>query len=166
MYIRMAKGGDEIVSTRGPKFCIGEARVLRPGDDLLFVSTGIMSQRALIVAEALSADGVEAGVVHVPTIKPLDEDQLKDLIAGVPRVVTLEEHQRNGGLGSAIAELMCDSGLARDRQVLRLGFPNIFTEELGSQDLIMEKYGLDTAGILRSILASMDLDIEPQRVIV
>jgi transketolase len=142
LYIRLAKGGDEVVSRPELPFEIGKAVPLRDGGDVLFITTGITTQRALQAAELLAQDGVETSVLHSHTVKPLDAEEILKRVESVRVILTVEEHRVTGGLGGAVAELLAESGLLSDKRFRRIGFPDIFTEELGSQDLIMEKYGM------------------------
>ena len=101
MYIRLAKGGDAIVSTDRIPFKIGKALVMREGKDALIVTTGITLGLALQAADNLSQEGIEVTVLHMPTVKPLDHETLLDYARQIPIIVTIEEHSVIGGLGSA-----------------------------------------------------------------
>ena len=106
IYIRLAKGGDPIVSDPDQHFEIGRGIRLRGGGDVLLVTTGIATNRGLAAAEALAEDGISAGVLHLHTIKPLDEEALLAAVDGVKVVASVEEHRIAGGLGSAVAEVL------------------------------------------------------------
>lgn len=148
MYIRFAKGGDPIVSSGEHPFEIGRAIPLREGDDVLLVSTGVTTQAALGAADRLAADGISATVLHVHTLKPFDAAQVVEHAAKASAVVTTEEHTLHGGLGSLVAEALMDAGRG-GVPFARLGFPDVFTDELGSQAQIMDKYGLSAEGVAR-----------------
>lgn len=150
MYIRFAKGGDPIISRPELGFEIGRAICLREGKDVLFVTTGITTQVAMAASDMLQTQGVSAGVLHVHTIKPLDAEQLLERAAAARVVITAEEHTIIGGLGSAVAETLMEAGLFRPFR--RIGFPDVFTEELGSQNDIMRKYGLSSEGLYETAL--------------
>lgn len=149
LYIRIAKGNDPVISRADLPFAIGRAISLREGGDVGLVSTGIMTGRALLAAEALAARGVSAGVLHMHTIKPLDEAALLGLARSVGSLVTIEEHARNGGLGTAVIETLSDAGMAVP--VRRLGLADAFPEGYGSQDHLLERVGLSVPQITRSI---------------
>ena len=104
MYIRLAKGGDQIVSKDENGFDLGKAILMRQPGEGLFITTGVMTQLALLACEELGLEGVNCGVLHMHTVKPLDNDALCEYIPLVKGVVTVEEHNRIGGLGSAILE--------------------------------------------------------------
>src|SRR5207237_522377 len=101
IYIRLAKGGDPVVTNPNTPFQIGKAFPLREGTDALIVTTGIMLKASLDAATALAAAGVSAAVLHVPTIKPFDQETFLELARPVSIIVTAEEHSIIGGLGSA-----------------------------------------------------------------
>lgn len=155
LYVRMAKGGDRIVSSDKHRFEIGRAVPLREGGEVLFVSTGVTTQVALDAASSLSESGIESTVLHVHTLKPLDTEQIVSRAGAARVIITAEEHTLMGGLGSAVAETLMDAGAADGKRFVRLGFPDVFTDELGSQSEIMNKYGLSAdnlAGKARELL--------------
>jgi transketolase len=149
IYVRIAKGGDKVVSSDKHPFKIGKAIPLREGKDVLFVSTGITTQIALEAAEQLAGGGIQATVLHMHTLKPLDAEQLLAYARRARAIVTIEEHTLIGGLGSAVAEILLESGAADGKRFARLGFPDVFTEELGSQAEIMNKYGVSAANLVQ-----------------
>jgi transketolase len=142
IYIRQGKGGDPVVTAPDQAFAIGRLYPLRAGRDFLFVTTGTMARTALDAAELLAARGLDAGVVHVPTIKPLDVAGLKELMAGVRGVITLEEHTIMGGLGSAVAEVLAEAGFAGAKGFRRMGIPDAFADKYGSQASLLAHWGL------------------------
>ncbi len=151
IYIRLGRGGDPIVSRPENGFALGRAIPLRSGRDVLLVSTGTMTQRALAAAGQLAEGGVDAGVVHVHTVKPLDGRHLADLAADARLVVTVEEHMRSGGLGGAVLEALADLGVAVPVQ--RLGIDDRFLHAYGSQDQLLQLCGLDARGIAERVAA-------------
>ena len=154
VYIRLAKGGDEIVSRDADGFQIGRAILLRDPADVLIVATGVMVNRSLAAAEALAEKGIGCGVLNMHTVKPLDTERLLTLASKVRLLVTVEEHTLAGGLGSAVVEAFADHPGARRPAVLRLGIPDAFASEYGTQDSLLETYGLQPEGIARRIAAS------------
>jgi len=141
MYIRLAKGGDKVVSDPAKGFTIGKAIAVREPGEVLLVTTGIMLSRAMAVADLLAEKGVVCGILHMHTIKPLDTVALYDYAGSVKLVTTLEEHSLIGGLGSAVCEALCDGDL-RPPRLLRLGLPDAFPTEYGSQESMLETFGL------------------------
>jgi transketolase len=150
IYIRLGKGGDPVTSQPEEGFEIGKAIVKRDPGRVLIVTTGIMVHHVLAAGKLLAARGIRCGVAHFHTVKPLDEETLLDLASGVEAVVTVEEHTRIGGLGSAVLECMADR-MTVPKPVLRLGLPDRFTHNYGSQDSLLKHYGLDAEGIAASV---------------
>lgn len=163
IYVRIAKGGDRIVSSDEHPFRIGRGITLRDGGDVLLVSTGITTQVALDGADLLAAHGIGATVLHLHTLKPLDAEQILAHAARASAVLTIEEHTLSGGLGSAVAETLLDAGEGRVA-FARLGFPDVFTDELGSQAEIMAHHGLTAEGLAlraRQLLSTPSMRVAP-----
>lgn len=150
IYIRLAKGYDPVVTNSDTPFEIGRGRQMRDGKDALIVTTGITLRLALPAAQILSSRGIEAAVLHLPTIKPLDREAVLDLAGPVNAVVTAEEHTIIGGLGSAVAEILAEAALERPLRFKRIGVPDIFPDKngYGSQDSMMSSHGITTEGIV------------------
>ena len=149
IYIRLAKGGDPILASKNNAFEIGKAITVIEGDKIVFISTGTTTYIAKQAADILAKDGIDVGVVHVHTIKPLDKEMILNTIAEAQIVLTIEEHRITGGLGSALSELIAEEHEGKAIKFKRIGFPDVFTEELGSQNEIMDKYGITVENILK-----------------
>lgn len=154
MYIRLAKGGDPVVSRAELGFTLGRPIVMVPPGDVVIFANGVMVERALKVSAALAAEGVGCGVVNVHTVKPLDEDAVTELAVGARLVVSLEEHVRAGGLGSAVCETLQERGVLRP--MLRLGIPDRFTHHYGSQNGLLAHYRLDGDSVAADIRAALN----------
>ena len=150
IYIRLAKGGDPILASKNNAFEIGKAITVIEGDKIVFISTGTTTYIAKQAADILANDGIDVGVVHVHTIKPLDTEKILKTIAEAQIVLTIEEHRITGGLGSALSELIAEEHEGKAIKFKRIGFPDVFTEELGSQNEIMDKYGITVENILKT----------------
>lgn len=137
-YLRLARDKTPIFSTADSPFEIGKAYVLVEGHDLTLIATGTMTYHALVAADLLSGRGVSVEVVHVPTIKPLDQNTILTSIRKTGRAVTVEEGQIAGGLGGAICEL---TAATHPVPVLRLGMQDRYGET-GGPDELLEKYRL------------------------
>ena len=144
LYIRLAKGYDPIVTTDDVPFEIGRAIPVREGTDALIVTTGITLRIGLEAAERLSNQRVEASVLHVHTIKPLDVESILEYAARARAVVTVEEHTLIGGLGSAVAEILAETDFSSPKHFKRIGIPDVFPDEYGSQASLMERYSIST----------------------
>jgi transketolase len=142
IYIRLGKGGDPIVTNDHVPFRIGKAIPMREGSDALIITTGVMLKPALDAAGLLQNDGVEAAVLHTPTVKPFDTQTVIELAARVPVVVSVEEHTVIGGLGSAVAETIAEANFETPKRFKRLGLPDVFPDQYGSQASLMTRYGL------------------------
>jgi transketolase len=155
IYIRLAKGFDPVVSRPELGFSIGRAIVMREGAEgaahVLLVATGVATTRALEAAELLAADGIECTLLHMHTVKPLDTGALLHHAEGADLVITVEEHTVVGGLGSAVAETLIECIPGSAPPLRRLGIPDAFAENYGSQDQLMEIYGLQPADIARAV---------------
>ena len=147
IYIRVARGGDAIVSRPEDPFAIGKAIVHHPPGDVLYITTGVTRQVALEAIALLAQSGIEAGLVHLHTIKPLDLTTLKPLLRATPFVVTLEEHSVIGGLGSAIAEVIAEGARHEHSRFMRLGIPDVFPDDYGRQQDLFRYFGLDAASV-------------------
>ena len=125
---------------------IGKAEILREGNDLQILAIGSMVYPSLNAAATLEKEGLSVGVVNCRFVKPLDKG-LVDIVSPSGRVLVVEENIRQGGFGGAILELFNDLG-PKNILVKRIGLPDKFVEH-GPQDILREKYGLDSAGIIR-----------------
>jgi len=151
IYIRLGKGGDKVVSREEDGFEIGKANLLRKTGEVLIVTTGVMASRALEAAETLGQEGITCGVLNMHTVKPLDDKTLLDLAAKVKLVVTVEEHSRIGGLGSAVTDALVENLGADLPAIHRIALPDVFPEDYGSQDSLMQHYGLQPPEIADAI---------------
>jgi transketolase len=154
IYIRLGKGGDPIISDEKNGFVLGKGIVMRPvagnGHPLL-ISCGVMTGRALDAAKLLSAKGIEAEVVHIHTVKPLDEALILDRVAAAGAIFVVEEHTAIGGLGSAVSDLLDAQGGKTRPVVNKLALPDRFQENYGLQDDLLALAGLSPEGIAASV---------------
>ena len=152
VYVRLLRATVPVVLDPATyRFEVGRARRLRQGRDVGIVSTGFMTDRVLQAAERLAGQGIQAAVLHAPTLKPFDAEAVVELAHGVDRLVTVENHVITGGLGSAVAEALVDHRVARP--LTRLGLPDQWLE-CGSVASLQEKYGLTVdrlVGTIRSL---------------
>lgn len=156
IYIRLAKGFDPIVTSGDFPFEIGKGIPVREGRDALIVTTGIGLRVALDAADLLGEGGLQVGVLHLHTVKPLDADLLRDRVSRVPVVVSVEEHTVIGGLGSAVAEVIAEANFDTVKKFKRIGIPDVFPDDYGSQDGLMERYSItsaEVAGVVKSLSA-------------
>lgn len=137
-YLRLAREKTPVFSTEKSPFEIGKAYVLHQGHDVTLIGTGTMSYQLLVAAKLLAEQGVHAEVIHVPTIKPLDEETILTSVRKTGRVVTAEEAQIAGGFGSAIAELLSEK---LPTPLKRIGMYDRFGES-GAPNELLDHFGL------------------------
>lgn len=150
VYMRFGRLAAPIINDRPDyKFEVGKGVVVREGKDLTIVASGILVAEAMAAAETLAADGIDAKVINIHTIKPLDEELIVAAAKETGKVVTVEEHSVIGGLGSAV----CDALSAKlPTPVLKIGVQDVFGES-GPAVALLEKYELDAKGIYKQIKA-------------
>lgn len=146
-YIRLAREKTPIFSTEHSPFELGKAYVLRAGHDVSLLGTGTMTYQLLLLARLLEEGGISAEVVHVPTIKPLDEATILESVRKTGRVVTAEEAQIAGGFGGAIAELLSEK---MPMPLKRLGIIDRFGESGAPQELL-EHFNLTADTMLPTV---------------
>ncbi|MGB7541506.1 MAG: transketolase C-terminal domain-containing protein, partial [Burkholderiales bacterium] len=154
IYIRLAKGYDPVVTNDSVPFRIGKALPMKEGRDALLVTTGITLKNALDAAEQLGAKGIDAAVLHMPTVKPLDTERLLEYASRVRAVVTVEENNIIGGLGSAVAEVLAEANFDPAKKFRRIGIPDVFPDKYGSQAKLMDYYKISTPEIV-SVVAGL-----------
>lgn len=143
-YLRLAREATPIITTSDTPFEIGKAYVFEPGHSVTIIATGAMTYHALVAAHKLFKDGIDAEVIHCPTIKPLDAETILKSVRKTGAVVTCEEAQINGGLGGAVAELLGENYPVPLR---RIGMKDRFGES-GKPDELMEHFGLTAKQIM------------------
>ena len=137
-YLRLAREATPVFTSEDTPFEIGKAYVYKEGKDISLIATGTMTYQALVAAEKLAKDGISAEVVHVPTIKPLDNETIIKSASKTKLVITVEEAQINGGLGGAVAELLSENHPVLIR---RIGIKDRFGES-GEPNELLEHFGL------------------------
>lgn len=144
VYARLLRGNVPVVLDEyGYTFELGKAKLLRDGNDVLIISSGIMTMRALEVATALEADRVDVAVLHVPTIKPLDIETIaREARKSGRLVVVAENHTTIGGLGEAVAGVLLRAGISVPFQQVAL--PDAFLDA-GALPTLHDRYGISTA---------------------
>jgi transketolase len=150
VYMRLLRGQVPLVLDEyGYQFELGKAKMLRDGRDVLIVSSGLLTMRALEAAQALAADRVDVGVLHVATLKPLDVATIVREAGKAGRlVVVAENHSTIGGLGEAVAAELLTAGVAP--RFRRIALPDAFLDA-GALPTLHERYGISTAAIARQI---------------
>ena len=148
VYLRFGRLAVPVINdTEDYKFEIGKGIVLREGKDLTIIATGLEVSESLEAAEMLAADGIEAKVINIHTIKPLDEELVIAAAKETGKVVTVEEHSVIGGLGSAVCDALSANA---PTPVLKIGMNDVYGES-GPAKALLEKYELDAKGIYKKI---------------
>lgn len=150
VYMRFGRLAVPVINDRPDyKFELGKGVVLREGKDVTIIATGLPVNNCLEAAKKLAADGIDAKVINIHTIKPLDEELVAAAAMETGKVVTVEEHSVIGGLGSAVCDVICEKAPAK---VLKIGINDVFGESGPALELI-KKYGLDTDSIYEKVKA-------------
>ena len=150
VYLRFGRLAVPVINDRPDyKFELGKGVVLREGKDITIIATGLPVSNCLEAAEKLAADGIDAKVINIHTIKPLDEELVVAAAKETGKVVTVEEHSVIGGLGSAVCDVLAEKAPTK---VMKIGINDTFGES-GPAVELLKKYGLDTEGIYEKIKA-------------
>lgn len=150
VYLRFGRLAVPVINDNADyKFEIGKGVTLREGKDLTIVATGLCVSSSLEAAEMLAKEGIDAKVINIHTIKPLDEELILEAAKETKRVVTVEEHSVIGGLGSAVCDCLSQ---ACPTPVLKIGVNDVYGES-GPAVKLIEKYGLDATGVYEKIKA-------------
>ncbi len=149
VYLRFGRAPVPDFSPEDDEFTIGKARQLLEGDDVSIIATGHMVWEALQAAEMLKNKGISARVIDMHTIKPIDKEAILNAARQTGGIVTAEEHQVHGGLGSAVAEVLVQQ---HPVPVKMIGMPDRFGES-GNPEELMDKYGLRAKNISEAALS-------------
>ena len=144
VYIRTVRGEVPVIFDESYNFVPGKAVTLREGDEVTIISTGMMTAKSLDAVDQLAEQGISAGLIHVSTIKPIDADAIAASARRTRRIVTVENHSVIGGLGGAVAEVLCEMEPA---WLKRIGFRDVFGES-GDDEKVFSKYGVNTEHIV------------------
>jgi transketolase len=159
IYIRLAKGGDPIVSRPEHGFQIGKAIAMRKSTErnpVVLMTTGVMTTNALTAADILAAAGIDVSVVHFHTIKPLDTAAILDHGRAARLVMTIEEGIAIGGFGSAVTDVLVDKLGPKMPHMKRIALPDSFCRHYGVQNDLFEIYGLSPDQIARTVTDKLE----------
>ena len=146
MYIRTVRCPVPVIFDETYTFEIGKSYTLTEGRDVAIISTGMMTPKALAVAKELEKEGIKVRLVHMPTVKPIDEEAIVKASKDIGRIITVENHSIIAGLGGAVAEVLTDQAPC---YLKRLGFPDIFGES-GDNEQIFSKFGVNVENIIEA----------------
>jgi len=151
VYVRLTRDKFPRIHTEDYRFQIGKAVMMRPGTDVLLVGCGLGTSICLAAAELLAAEGIEATVLHSPTIKPFDRETLLTLAKAHKAVVTCEEHQSHGGLGGVVAEILSE---VHPMPLRRVGVQDQFGQS-GKPEKLLEAYGVTPQAVAAAAKAAL-----------
>ena len=147
-YMRLGSGREPVIFDDSMDFEFGKARVLREyGTDAAIFAIGPILKRAILAAEALAKEGIKTTLVEVHTLKPLDVDTIAGVLRKTRAAVTLEDHNINGGLGSAVAEVIAEREPAT---LVRLGLQDVFAES-GDAELLFDHFGMGVPHVIEAV---------------
>jgi transketolase len=146
MYLRLTRDPSPVIFPADYQFQIGRGVLLRPGAEVGLISTGVQTVRVLEAAQLLANKGIAAGVLHLPTIKPIDVDAIVAFAERTRRIVTAEDHSIIGGLGSAVAEVLAER---RPTPMRLVGIQDVYGES-APNDYLIDAYGLSPLHVARA----------------
>jgi len=152
-YLRLGRGGEAPIREKVDNFAIGKALPVQYGQDVAIFSTGAIFSEVAKVRDILQNQGISPTIYTFPTVKPLDEETVKQCAKNHKLIVTWEEHSVLGGLGSAVAEVMAEHpGKAR---LIRVGMDDRYATEVGDQNYLRRRYGMDGETVAQRILEAL-----------
>lgn len=149
MYIRIGRSVDPVIHKEPIEFEIGKAICMREGTDGVLFATGTVVKDAQRACELLEERGIDMALYSMHTIKPIDTALIEKCIKKYPAIFTLEEHSRNGGLGSAVGDVILEN--MEKKKFVKFGFPDTFAPVTGSREYLNSLYGLDAESVAESI---------------
>jgi len=154
IYIRLAKGGDQIITKKNKKFIIGKSVMIKKPGEYLFLTTGITTQIALHASRKLeSENNIKCGVIHFPTIKPLDAKVLLKWVKKVKNIITVEENVLAGGFGSSILEFCNENLKEHVNKISRIGLKDEFVDDYGDQNSLLNKYHINQQTLCKKMIS-------------
>ena len=153
IYIRLGRGGENIITNLKSNIEIGQGVLFKNPKHVLIISSGTMTQKSLEISEILSKENIQAGVLHLHTIKPIDSEKIIKYAKNCEFIVTIEEHIKSGGLSSSVLETLNDNLRENFPKVIRFGLEDKFPHEYGNQQTLQDSSGLNTKAITKNILS-------------
>jgi transketolase len=154
VYIRLGRAGEPCIHEKSVEFKIGQPITLIEGKDIALVAIGNMVCTAQKVASDLERKGLKASLINMHTIRPLNKEMIQQLAATHEYIFTIEEHYKNGGLGSAVLEVLADSGYKGTLE--RIGIPEKLGSCSGDPEFLRSRYGLTAESILKRIMIVLE----------
>lgn len=148
-YVRLERGGEPEIFSKDEKFEIGKLKEIRKGYDIAVITIGTVINEAIKAADILREQNKNISVYSVYSLKPIDKEQILEIAKKYKYIITVEEHQITGGLGSTIAEIIAENNM--NTKIIRLGLNDEFTSVVGNQEYLREIYKIDYKTIIRKI---------------
>lgn len=148
-YVRLERGGEPGIFSKDEKFKIGKLKEIRKGYDIAVITIGTVINEAIKAADILREQNKNISVYSVYSLKPIDKEQILEIAKEYKYIITVEEHQITGGLGSTIAESIAENNMVT--KIIRLGLNDEFTSVVGNQEYLREVYKIDYKNIIRKI---------------
>lgn len=148
-YLRLGKGGEKRIHGDISNYKLGDAIKVVEGEKVAIFSTGAILEEALNSAILLNDEGISTALVSFPTIKPIDKNTILEYANKCDLIVTVEEHNIIGGLGSAVSEIIAENGAKS--KVLRIGLNDEYSSKIGKQDYLRKHYKIDSENIVNRI---------------
>ncbi len=147
VYLRLGRAGETVVHKSAPDWKFGKALLVRQGSDITLVASGAMLATAVAAADVLADSGLSVRVLSMHTIKPIDEEAIIAAALETKAIATLEEHSLIGGLGGAVAEILCDADVPKI-PFRRIALPSAYEKRVGDQDYLRKLNGLDVDSVV------------------
>ena len=144
-YLRLGKGGEKRIHSDISNYKLGDAIKVVDGKKVAIFSTGAILEEAVNTTKMLNEEGISTALVSFPTIKPIDKNTILEYANKCDLIVTVEEHNIIGGLGSAVAEIMAEN--SSKSKLLRIGLNDEYSSKIGKQDYLREYYKIDSENI-------------------
>ena len=153
IYIRLSRGDEQLLTKTSQKFVIGKSVILKKPTEFLFITTGIASRIAFNASKKLEQEfNIKAGVIHFPTIKPLDSKSLIKFVKKAKKIITVEENVLAGGFGSSILEFCSDNLKEHLYKISRVGLKDAFVDDYGDQSALLTKYNITEEYLINKML--------------
>ena len=152
VYVRIAKGGDRIVTNNSDNISFGKALVKAIPGEYLFITTGVMTQIALEAIQILKKRKIKVGLIHFGTVKPLDKNILNKWVPKAKKIVTVEENSLAGGFGSSILEHVSDQMPKYASRIKRIGIKDTFSKKYGTQTELFKNFNLTAKNLIDTLL--------------
>lgn len=146
-YVRLERGGEPEIFSKDEKFEIGKLKEIRKGYDIAVITIGTVVNEAIKAADILREQNKNISVYSVYSLKPIDKEQILEIAQKYNYIITVEEHQITGGLGSTIAEIIAENNMVT--KIIRLGLNDEFTSVVGNQEYLREVYKIDYKNIIK-----------------